>query len=472
MKNSKFPKKNNTFLFVLFSFVVILIIVLFGYGLFQTLSYDKSVYSVKDGSFMYDVDYNYVTLSNTAKLQQRWDKNYYLKEDETNKVTNLGNDVIIYNKDDYKLYLYGINYQVKISGDVVYSNSLVEISKNGMSSFFKLDDRKYLITGTDIHSEVKGVSTKDYLIVDIDKSGNALLLNHELNIKVLSTLKLVAGDFTFDVANERLLVGNNVIDLKKINGSSNQYVEPVEEKKNPYYDYNYNNGGSSGGGSSGSSSGGGSTGGVINAGGGGAADIEISKNLSLVSVTSYTSYIDVNYIVNDPKNEYTSVFLLVKKKESTEEEKPTKIVLSKTNTKYRIRDLIPNTEYSISFCYSYVSSTNVDEVLDETANVVIAKTKRVSSRIVITKVSSLKVYFTVFYDSSYAYQSANVSLYSEGVKVASKAVDTSQALSDKGFSGVLEAPSLLGTNVMLKLDDCIYDGTSVESMVQTKFINR
>ena len=257
--NQKFVKKNNIGLFILFSFLVILIITLFGYGLYNTLSFDREIYDIAQGSFTYDKDYNYVVLDTSANLQQRWDKNYYLKTENDNKVTNLGDDVVVYNKSDYKLYIYGTNYQVKLTGDVVYSNSLVEVSRTANPAFFKLGDRKYLIVGKSIKSEVKGINTKDYLIVDIDKGGNALLLNHELNIKVLSTLKLVTADFTFDVANERLLVGEDVIDLKKINGSTNQYVEPDLEDtsniKNPVTDSsnvsgNNNQGNSSSGNSS------------------------------------------------------------------------------------------------------------------------------------------------------------------------------------------------------------------------------
>ena len=68
--------KKNIQLFVLFSFFVILVIVLFVFIIYRVLSYDRNIYDVSNGSFMYDKDNNYVLLESTAKLKQKWDKNY------------------------------------------------------------------------------------------------------------------------------------------------------------------------------------------------------------------------------------------------------------------------------------------------------------------------------------------------------------------------------------------------------------
>lgn len=215
--------KKNIRLFVLFSFLVLLVIILFGYFIYQALTYDKTLYKVAANSFMYDSDNNYVLLENDGELTQKWDKHYYLKVKDKKK--NMGNDVVVYNDNDFIIYIYGTNYQVKTNGDVIYSNTKVEASRNGSPTFYKLDDRKYLIVGSSIQTDNKEIKTKNYLIIEIDKSGHALLLNNELNIKTLNTLVLKTGVYDFDVANERLIVNENIIDLKKISGSTNQYVD-------------------------------------------------------------------------------------------------------------------------------------------------------------------------------------------------------------------------------------------------------
>ena len=316
---------------------------------------------------------------------------------------------------------------------------------------------------------MKGISTKDYLIVDIDKSGNALLLNHELNVKVLSTIKLKTDSYTFDVANERLLVGENIIDLKKINGSSNQYVEPTEEPT-PNGGYAGGSGGYSGGGSSGGGGGGGGTT-IINNIGGSGEKLNVSKSLMLVSVTGYTSYVDVNYSVNDPKNEYITVYLLVQEVGAPDDQ-VMKIILSKTATSYRIRNLVPNSEYKISLCYGYISSDNVDVVVDEVANVVTVKTKKISTHIDINRISGSKIYYTVYYDSAYAFDSSKVFIYNDGVIIGSQSVGSTDALTTKGYSGMIESETVLGNEIVLKLEECFYEGEPVDIDIQTKFINR
>ena len=462
-------KINNNRLFILFSFLVFLIILVFVYALYKTLSYDNTIYTISKGSFIYDKNYDYLTLEDDAKMQQKWDKNYYLTEKKTNKIHELGSDVVVFNKNDFRIYLYGENYQVKVNGDVKYSNKVVNIAKNGESTFFKLSDRKYLMTGTTIKSDVKGIKTNNYLIVDIDKSGNALLLNNELNIKALSTLKLKTKLYELDVANERLYIGKEVIELKKINGSSNKYKEEKEEEKskdnnktNTQNNKNNNNSNNSrnktnsiASSSSNSSK---------------KENLNIVKSASLISVASTASYIDVSYSIIDPKNEYTTVFLLLQKLDNSKETK--KIIISKNNNSYRIRDLVPNTEYKVSLCYTIVGSDDSNTLEDEVANELITKTKKDNTKIVINKISGNNIYYTVFFDESYAFDSADVVLYSDNNQITSQAVNAVNAVSSKGHSGVLESPTAFGYEVKIRLENCTYQNEQVNTNVQTKFINR
>lgn len=462
----KFGKKNIR-LFVLFSFLVLLVILLFGFIIYKAMSFDKAIYSVATGSFMYDVSNNYVSLEETGKLQQRWDKHYYLSLEKKGKTktTDLGTDVVVYNESNYLIEIYGTNYQIKTNGDVTYSDKKLEVARNGSPSIFKLSDRKYLIVGPNIHTEKNDIKTDGYLIVEIDKGGRALLLNNEMNIKTLSTLVLITSSFTFDVANERLIVGEEIIDLKKVSGSTNQYVEPEPEKeekpdKDKDKDKDKNNNNNNNGGTAG--------GGNINIGGGKPPEkLNIVKSASLTSVVGYTSYVDVFYSVNDPKNEYISVYLIIK---GTDYEQ--KIILNKTYNKIRIRDLKPNSEYTITFAYSYASEGNSDFLMDEIVNVLKVKTKDIKSSITITKITGSKIYFNVLYDESYAFDTALVAAYSDNVKVGEIAVNTNQAASKKGFSGVIDTGSPLGYEIILKLENCTYNGEPVAINIQSKFINK
>ena len=453
--------KKNIRLFVLFSFLVLLVVCLFGYFIYQALVYDKETYKIAANSFMYDNNNEYVLLENDGELTQKWDKHYYLKVKDKKK--NMGDDVVVYNDNDFIIYIYGTNYQVKTNGDVIYSNTKVEASRNGSPTFYKLDDRKYLIVGSSIQTDNKEIKTKNYLIIEIDKSGHALLLNNELNIKTLNTLVLKTGVYDFDVANERLIVNENIIDLKKISGSTNQYVEPVEEEEEDKNNSSSGNGGGSAGGAAGGGAAGGSTNTTI-------TDkdnkINIVKSANLTSVIGYTSYIDVFYSVIDPKGEYTTVYILVEGTDYNE-----KIILNKGNSKYRITDLKPNSEYSISFGYTYVSGDS-EILMDEVVNVLKAKTSKITTKIAITKISGSKIHFTVNYDNNYAYETADVVAYSDGTRVGSLEVEKNLAVTSKGFSGIIHTGDSLGYEIVLKLENCYYNGVEVTSNVRSKFINK
>ena len=450
--------KKNIQLFVLFSFFVILVIVLFVFIIYRVLSYDRTIYDVSNGSSMYDKDNNYVLLESTAKLKQKWDKNYYLTFDKKSK--NMGTDVVVYNENDHLIKVYGSNYEIKLNGDVVYSDKSVEVAKSGTPKVFKLDDRKYLVVSSKIETEKKEIDTKEYLIVEIDKSGHALLLNNELNTKTLSTLILKTGSFEFDVANEKLVVKEKVIDLKKVSGSTNQYVEPVIEeddddknKGNGYNNYYNNNSG-------------GSVGNQTTTITDKDDKIVINKSANLTSVVPYTSYVDIFYSVIDPKNEYLSVYLLVEGVDFNE-----KIILNKGSTKYRLTGLKPNSEYTISFGYTSYSDDGSDVLVDEILNVLKAKTKGINSTIEISKISGTKIYFTVKYDSAYAFETADVVAYSNGMEVGRVAVDATMAVSAKGFTGHVDFGESLGYEIKFKLENCKYNGEEVFPNIQAKFIN-
>ncbi len=461
MNNKK--KKNNSKLFILFSFIVILIILIFLLALKKTLSYDNKVYKISKGSFMYDKDNNYILLNKTTDLKQKWDNNYYIKYGDNKNEVNLGKDVVIYNKDDFKIFIYGENYQVKMNGDVIYSDRLLELTRNGEPAFLKLDDRKYLIVGSSITSDTKGIKTKDYLIIDIDKSGNALLLNHELNTKVISKLKLKTRLYTFDVANEKLLIGDKIIDLKKIKGSTNKYQEQIEDKKEEKKEKQDNKSNQNSSSKSNSSI---NTTKINNKTT--SEKLNIVKSAVLTSVVPHTSYIDVSYSIIDPKNEYTSVYLLLEKINDDSQKK--KITINKNQNQYRVRDLNPSSEYKVSLGYIHVNSKNVDIIDDDIANTIITRTNKPNSKITINKISGNKIYYTVNYDLSYAFDHSIISVYSDGNLVGSDDINTNSATTSKGATGVINTTTL-GNEIIIKLEDCTYQGNSVDCNVQTKFIN-
>lgn len=465
--------KKNIVLFLIFSIIVGCIVFLFAFQIYKTITYEKLSYEVAIGSFIYDKDYQYIKTEQSAVINKKVDDNYYLVVN--NNQINLGSYALVYNENDAKIYLYGESFLVKYNGEIEHYTKSVEIQRGNQSQLYKLADRKYLVVSKSIQTTELNKTYDNYLVVEIDKKGNALLLNNETNIRVISTINLITDDFIFDVANERLKVDGNVIDLKKINGSTNEYSSIKKDNpsssttiannnddnnnnnptnnitNNNNYNNNYNNTINNNDNSNNNSN----------------DTLNIVKKAILTSVNSSSSFIDVQYSIYDPKSEFISVYLLISGEGISE---PKKIYLDVTSFSSRIRGLSPNSQYIVSFGYSYKDS-ETEEIIDEIANVVYIQTTRVVSTIEISKITSSSIYFNVKYDSNYACSTSQAVLVVDGVEVDHVVIDTKAALTSAGDTKFINYKEL-GYEVEIKIIDCVFNGEKVDIDVSTKFINR
>lgn len=489
----KFNDKNNIILFIIFTVLIVLLIFVFVYFVKKAFDRDTKKYNIAVNSFLYDSENNYVDVVSDSVMSQKFDKHYYLRTNtESGKgIYDLGKDVVIYNKDTKDVSLYGTNYQVFTNGDVKYNYKMIEFARNSDINFFKLDDRKYLIIAPKIKTLSNEIDTTIYLIINIDKSGNAILMNNQMNVKTLKTTVLTTNKFNFDVARERLIVGENkddmnnpdnyIIDLKKINGSTNTYkdieptnIEQMDSTKNIQANNNTGNTSKSAvnnttnNNSSSTVTNNNSSVQVSEKTSSSSKDVveSISKSINLISLTPYTTYVDIRYQVSDPLNQYLSVFLKVKGDGGYENT----INLPKNKTSYRVRNLTPNSQYSMSLCYTINSTTSNGVVLTETANTLVTHTNRIPGTIVINRIKGSTIYFTVYYDKSFAFDSADVVAYSDGMEKGRVKVITSQASSSNGFSSSIDIDSL-GSVIELNLEDCVYEGDNVDVNINTKFVN-
>ena len=282
------------------------------------------------------------------------------------------------------------------------------------------------------------LSTTDFLMVDLDKVGNATLTNHKVSLKTFSETEIVTSNYTFDIANEILTYGSDIIDLKKIIGSTNTYTKedliPEEGSgtgTDGVTDVTDNSagdgtgtggsGGGGGGGAGGSGDGTGTgtgdgdgTGTGDGSGGGSGGNIileeikKASKNTSIVSVNSSVSTISVDYVIYDPYSEYTAVYMEVKESGSNSVQT---IHLNSRETNYVISNgILPNTNYNIVFKCSYIDPETGEEVI-ETIDEKIIITKLPSLGIKVTSTSFGKITYQITTDNSYALSSGTLIVY-------------------------------------------------------------
>lgn len=478
--------------FAIFAIIIIIIIILLITCLRLALNHEVEEYRIESNVTLYDSEYEPLQPEEAGTITKKWDGNYYLTLDNTNETYKLNPEVVSYNGNNSQVTLYGDVFKVLLDGQVEKYSKDTTIRSTSEDAFYKIADRQYLMISNSIKNESGSISTSKYLYIIIDKSGNTLLLNNEIYARTINPIVLSTSSYRFDIANEKLIVGNEEINLKDIIGSTNEYVEKEEEKdmdwQNLIPEYN---GGTSENGSDNSGNGQNADGSVINnqggaqsgtnagtsgnAGNGGDTIINnsnsstnqtpLSKSVSLRGAIATSSYIDIEYAVQDPQNRYQTVYAFV---EAVGYENT--IALDKNATTYRLTDLEPNTEYKITLGYKEITEDN--EVVDNIEDVLSVRTTKINASLDVTRVStgSKKVYFNLKLDQNYAFDYAKIALYVDGVKESDMDVNLTEAVKSAGWSNVLSYENY-GSEITLQLEGTSHDGSVVETNIQAKYRN-
>lgn len=404
----KYDKRNKIYFGIVLVASLILIII-FSFFIAKVIKNGKIEYFIDEGSILYDKDKNLIKLESESVLKIKWNDEYYLMEDKNMYL--LGTNSIIYNPSKDIMQLYGKYYEVTSGGEdnvIVYEDETVV--RTTESKFLKIADRKYLIIDPVIKTENGSLNTKNYLIVELDKMGNATLINNEVNLKTFEPTTIITSNFTFDIANEQLTISDQIIDLKKIIGSTNEYVKPEDKPSDGEDDNSSDN--NTGNNDDNTSEGGnneGQTGGNNNNNDDENIDdiIDKTKTTSIISVNPSVGNISIDYVIYDPLNEYESVFVEVRDDNNT-------LVsvgyFDKMNTNFIITGLKANITYNLTFKYVYYrEGVRVEEKFDE-ASVTVGKPS-ISLRV--DKVTSKTIYYTVLLDKDYSLDTLTVNLVSD-----------------------------------------------------------
>lgn len=461
----------NIRLFVLLAILVFVILLIFFYGIRYVLNLDTSTYTLAKGSFLYDDDFNYIEVADDAILKKSFDNAFYLTmlTDGVSEKYKIGPSTVVYNDTDYKMYLYGTFYQVSTTGEVTKLTKMTEVVKANVPQFYKIADRKYLWIDSTFTS-TSGLNTDEYLIIELDKQGNATLANHEMYEKTINPMVIKGSLYDFDVVHEKLILADREIDLKNIIGSSNEYQDPVveeddtttEDNTNYYDDYfeqlvnSFNN----------------LTGNINDMNEQQQQEdnedeirLDLTRWVSLKSVDNSVNSLTVHYQVFDPNNEYNAIFLLLQ----SEGVEAKKIYLNKENTSYTIRDLTPNTEYTITFGYQLAKS--VDELETEvTDDIVKIKTKKPNYQLAFTKITSSKLYYELKVDPLYQLESGTIRLYSDNQVLSEQPIDVSK-IANGVYTGSFDNRNL-GYLIEIRVEDFVYNGQLVNNFpITSKYIN-
>lgn len=465
----KYDGKNKKFIGIILG-IVLVIIIIFSFFLKKVLDVGKIEYTISANSVVFDADKNKIDITKDTKLKVKWSGNYYLLDDD--KMINLTDHTVVYDTTNGNLKLYGKYYEVLNTGDVKILKDENVIESSVKSHFYKLADRKYLIVDRVIESSDGLLVTSNYLLVNLDKSGSATLLNNNVNLKTFKPKVLKTSNYTFDIANEKLNFGGEDIDLKKVIGSTNLYGKNTGGSGNgggTAGDGNTSgvtsgtsgtgtgsgsgsgNGNGSGNGSgSGSGTGGGAGGGTgsesgtgtiggSGTGGNGSTTTgsdtnynpgvsdgavneikNATKNTSVIRVVTSLSSIGIDYVVYDPKNEYQSVYVEIE--ESNNPDRKKQISLSKNDTNATINELSFNTLYNLYFKYTYYDESGVLKAYTFDEVTVGTKTPNISMKV--TGIYDNKVYYKILLDNYYTVSGGSLNLFKGNQGIATGSIST------------------------------------------------
>lgn len=410
-KRRKYDGKNKRS-FIIIVVVAIFIVCIFSLFIYKYSKTSKIQYKIESGTVLQDVERNYITLDDDAVLKIGWNDNYYLLYNDDKIV--LSDKVIAYNTLTGGMKLYGNFYEILSDGKIVEHNKETVLANTTDAKFYKLDDREYLLVDRKIYSKDESIEANNYLLVELDKAGNAKLSNDKVNLKTISPTILVTSKYTFDIANELLNFGEYDIDLKKIIGSTNQYVPEEEESDKGDGDKDNTEGNNQIGAGIGNGQVGG-PGNVVNNNDTGSIPemdeiLDKIKMTSVIRVVEGLTQIDVDYVIYDPYNEYKSVYV-----EVISSGKMDIVYLSKTDTHLVLNNLQADTTYKLNFIYTSTvtnEETGTSEVVPYTFEQFELRTLKPKYSISINKIS--KVYNTLTYrvdlEKGFSISKVNVNL--------------------------------------------------------------
>ena len=319
--------------FGMFSLVIVSIIGAVTMVAWSALAARPEALTVAANSIVYDHANKAIEVGSDGTINKDiGDQGYYFNLPDGKRLP-LGNNTIIYSNSGIQIV--GGGYQISSDGMVESIVDEMIYSIGSESMFYKLADRKYLITGKNISDKTQMVKAENYLYLVLDMVGNAYILTENMSLKTTKPTSVISGNIEFDIANELLKIEDQEINMRTVMGSTNTYDSAInKEIDDPQTPDSIDitiKGGDGGSGGDGGDGGDGGTGGIGGTGGTGGTggsggsggsggnggigeDQDTVEILLLKSVASPSSTsLKANYYFVDPFGSLGTVYLEVHK---------------------------------------------------------------------------------------------------------------------------------------------------------------
>lgn len=508
----KFNKKAKHS-FAIFCGTVLTAVGVFAMGIVSVAQSRAEEFTVSPGSVVYDNQFERIEFGETGQIYRGWDKNYRLVADESREY-NLGKQTVVYEPSSGALTIWGGGYRFRQDGTVDCLDSRYQISDLSETGFYKLSDRKYVMTGDEISDDKRAAQTGGWVYLIADKSGNVQVMNETLALKVLEAEYFTAGPLKFTVKEETLDLGlEREVNLAMVMGAL-QVVEDPFNLGQKFYSYSIRggNGGTGGlggsggtggaggtggdgglggtggtGGSGGSGGLGGSggiggdggnggTGGAGGAGGNGGAGgaggaggslnnsdsnqaITGRQSMTLKSVSGTSSTGEVEFVISDPFGYYGVIELRIYYANAEDDEDAVALIdVSPDDTEYNFTGLLPETKYRVVLGYYEEDEEEGSFVIKDTMRF---WTEKVDCELAVELLNADEIGYTVRIEDSYPAYTAELALMdNSGTDVDSCVLNMLEVCSYNGASGRIGRPSDHDNFSYYRLELRIFDTAS------------
>ena len=407
-------------------------------------------YAMEIGSLVYDNAYSRINLEGNGEVRRELNGNWNLKVDGGEKY-DLGKKTVAYEPQSGSLKVFGGGWQFKEDGTVVKLSNFEEIPLTE-SGFIKLSDRKYVLVGDDIHDASGKVTADGFLYIIADKAGNAHMMNDVMNVTSMDEMILNEGDFQYNIAEETLALGENVVDLQSVMSALNVVEDPFNLGRKKYaYTIRGGNGGAGGKG------GAGGNGGSIN-GSNQSQNITGRMGMYIKSIDKSSNKLVVHFRINDTFGNYGEIEVRVKPSSGSGKEIIKRV--GPDDEEVTFDQLTAGKRYTVTIGY-------YDEEEDgefRSMDVVRATTEDVSISFYITQVNSDDVCYSVQLDEDYVTSFTRVVIHNHTDMEDIFSVDDAK----EGYAGTISTVGLDSTTKKIRLNFQVSDnGTSWTTLKST-----
>ncbi len=226
-KQRKLNKKAKMY-FVIFSAVIVGLVGFITLIAANALSQRPENIELSTSTVVFDNTNRPVELSSTGVLSNEINKGQYYLSVEDQGPIPLGENTVAYGPDGIQVF--GGGYRIDEFGEVTAVKDDMVYTDFSSPVFYKLSDRKYLITGDVITDSNNVFEVNDYVYLVLDVVGNAYILSDQMSLKTVKPTTIISDELTFDIANEVLSIGDQNIDMRKIMGSTNTYDPAINKE--------------------------------------------------------------------------------------------------------------------------------------------------------------------------------------------------------------------------------------------------